>query len=209
MTTQTAPRLDARTLTRRSKKLSWLLRHGAAEAALPMDAAGWAPVADVLRILHLDRPALELIVAQNTKRRLQLVDDRIRCCQGHSTASMPVTHEALEASWTPHRGTGWIWHGTNLAAVHGIDAHGLVAKRRTHVHLAAAVDSTVGKRAQVAVMLAICPDRQRAAGFPVFAAPNGVLLARRVPRPCIVGVRPMTRRAEAQADALYDRFGEA
>lgn len=200
--------LDPKTLVRRSKKLSWLLRHGASEASLPMDAAGWAPVADVLRILNLNRPTLEVIVAQNTKKRLQLIDDRIRCCQGHSTATMPVTLEALEASWTPYRGHDVIWHGTNLGALHGIDRTGLVAKRRTHVHLAEALDSTVGKRSKVAVMLAVSPERQRAAGFPVFAAPNGVLLTRRVPRPCIVGVRPMTQRAQREAEALFAQFGE-
>lgn len=210
MHTQTNTRtLNPQTLVRKSKKLSWLLRHGASEASLPMDAAGWASARDVMRILRLDRGTLEAIVAQNNKRRLQLEDDRIRCCQGHSTATMPVTLEALEASWMPYQGDGVIWHGTNLAALHGIEKTGLAAKRRTHVHLAEALDSTVGKRAAVAVMLAVCPQRQKSAGFPVFAAPNGVLLTRRVPRPCIVGVRPMTRRAIAESEALFARFGEA
>lgn len=201
--------LDPQTLTRRSKKLSWLLRHGATEASLPMDAAGWASATDVMRFLNLDRPTLELIVAQNTKKRLQLIGDRIRCCQGHSMASMPVTLEALEASWTPYAGDDVIWHGTRLDVLPAIDQTGLNAGRRTHVHLAAALDSTVGKRSAVAVMLAVSAERQRAAGFPVFAAPNGVLLARRVPRPCIIGVRPMTQRAQREAAALSDRFGEA
>lgn len=201
--------LDPRTVTRRSKKLSWLLRHGAAEASLPMDAAGWASADDVMRILHLDRGTLEAIVAQNNKRRLELVDDRIRCCQGHSTTTMPVTLEALEASWMAHQGDGVIWHGTNLSALHAIGRTGLAPQRRTHVHMAESLDSTVGKRSAVAVMLAVCPLRQKSAGLPVFAAANGVLLARRVPRPCIVGVRPMTRRAIADSEALFDQFGEA
>ena len=37
--------MDPKTLTRLSMKLSWLLRHGAAEAGVPMDAAGWVPEA--------------------------------------------------------------------------------------------------------------------------------------------------------------------
>jgi putative RNA 2'-phosphotransferase len=200
---------ESKAFVRTSKKLSWLLRHGAAEAGLPMDAAGWAAADDVMRLLRISRSALEEQVARNTKRRLQLVDDRIRCCQGHSTATMPVTLEALEDSWMLYRGAGLIWHGTNLSALPGIEQTGLKALRRTHVHLAEALDSTVGKRSKVAVMLAVCPQRQASAGFPVFASPNGVLLTRRVPRSCIVGVRPMTRRAIARADALYDQFGEA
>lgn len=200
---------DSKRFVRTSKKLSWLLRHGANEAGLAMDPAGWAAIDDVLAMLRISRPALEDQVARNTKRRLQLDGDRIRCCQGHSTATMPVQLDALEASWQPYTGGDVIWHGTRLSALPGIDASGLKALRRTHVHLARSLDSVVGKRSAVGAMLAVCPQRQKSAGFPVFEAPNGVLLTRRVPRACIVGVVPMTRRAKAQAETLYDTFGAA
>src|SRR5258706_432319 len=42
-----------------SKKLSWLLRHGAGETGIDMDAAGWVAITDVLRTLHMGRAALE------------------------------------------------------------------------------------------------------------------------------------------------------
>lgn len=194
---------------RRSKKLSWLLRHGAGEEGLPMDAAGWAPVADVLARLRMSRAQLEHAVQTNRKRRLQLDGDRVRACQGHSAAGVPVTREALEATWRAHEGDAPIWHGTSRAALESIAASGLAPGRRTHVHLAAELESVVGKRAAVDVMLAVDPGRVRAAGVTVFVAPNGVILARRVPRDAIVGLEPMTKRSRRDVDALRAIFSFA
>ena len=84
---------------RQSKKLSWLLRHGAQQAGLAMDEAGWAAVPDVLRIARMSHRQLRTCVAENNKKRLQLEGDRVRCTQGHSLDGMPVTLEGLEASW--------------------------------------------------------------------------------------------------------------
>ena len=39
----------------KSKKVSWLLRHGASSRGVSMDAAGWVDIADVLRELRLSR----------------------------------------------------------------------------------------------------------------------------------------------------------
>lgn len=193
--------MNPETITRKSKKLSWLLRHGAGSEGLPMDAAGWVPVEDVLARLRLSRGELAEVVRLNTKRRLQWQGERIRCCQGHSLDGMPVTLDALEASWVPWRG-GTVWHGTHLDAIEPICREGIRPGRRTHVHLAPALESGVGKRAAVHVMLAVDPARMAEAGVPLFEAPNGVVLTRRVPPQCIVELRPMTRRAQAQAAAL-------
>ena len=78
---------DARDLVARSKHLSWLLRHGAVEAGLAMDPAGWADVADVLARTKMTRAQLEEAVRTNTKGRLQQEGDRVRACQGHSQAN--------------------------------------------------------------------------------------------------------------------------
>jgi RNA:NAD 2'-phosphotransferase (TPT1/KptA family) len=123
-----------------SKKLSWLLRHGAGEAGLEMDAAGWAEVADVRR-------------------------------------------------------------------VEGIAREGILPGERTHVHLAEATDSTVGKRAAVDVMLAVAPSRLRELGIGLHRSPNGVLLAREVPPATIVGLVPVVDRARRQEPHLRGLFG--
>jgi putative RNA 2'-phosphotransferase len=190
--------MNDRALVRKSKRLSWLLRHGAGEVGLTMDAAGWAPVAEVLAHTRLSPAELAHVVARNNKGRLQLEGERVRACQGHSTDDMPVTAEALEASWARAE-VDTAWHGTSPGVVDAILADGLHPMRRTHVHLAPSPDSRVGKRASVAVLLQICVRRLEHAGLPLWRSPNGVLLVRRVPPGCIVALRPISRRARAQA----------
>lgn len=195
-----------RKMTQTSTRLSWLLRHGAAETGIAMDGAGWVAVSDVLDELHISLATLEESVRSNSKRRLEHDGDRVRACQGHSTAGTPVTAEALEASWRPYAGDASIWHGTSLDVVAKIAAEGIWPQARTHVHLAPALESTVGKRAAVHVMLEVSAARLREAGIGVFEASNGVVLVRSVPPACIVGVRAITRRARAQAPELAALF---
>lgn len=185
-----------------SHKLSALLRHGASEAGLSMDAAGWAEIGDVLRALRITRDAMMLAVEENNKARFEIRGERIRACQGHSLRGMPVTEDALEASWTRWEGEGSVWHGTQIAAVASIVREGILPGARTHVHLAEAIDSTVGKRANVDVMLEVSPLLLRQHGIGLFVSSNGVLLARKVPPPALVGVRPMTERARRQEQSL-------
>ena len=193
--------MNQRMITRLSKKLSWLLRHGAGEEELSMDAAGWVPVSEVLGWLRISRASLEEIVKHNDKNRLQLEDERVRCCQGHSTKTMPVTPAALEDSWQRWSGET-AWHGTFVDAVGLIAREGITPQSRTHVHLTAELHSVVGKRANVHVMLKIDCAMMRHLGHQLFVAPNGVLLTRSVPAQCIVGMRPLTKRARAELKAL-------
>jgi putative RNA 2'-phosphotransferase len=192
---------------RGSHKLSWLLRHGADEAGLDMDAAGWASVDDVLRLARMSRAALESVVVENNKARFEVRGGRIRACQGHSVRGMPVTQDALEASWERFPGEGPVWHGTRIAAVASIAREGILPGERTHVHLAEAVDSTVGKRANVDVMLEVSPARLASSGIGLFVSPNGVILARLVPPSAITGLRPMNDRARPKVDSLRALFG--
>lgn len=196
--------MNPKHITRASHTLSSLLRHRAGEVGLAMDAAGWAPVDEVLRHARLSRELLDAAVRENNKSRLELRDGLIRACQGHSLAGMPVTLEALEASWVEHRDDATIWHGTNVDAVPSIAREGLLPGERTHVHLADATDSKVGKRANVAVLLGVDPVALRSAGYRVFRSPNGVLLARRVPAACVTAVE-----ATADGPALRALFGLA
>ncbi|MEV6281975.1 tRNA 2'-phosphotransferase [Kribbella sp. NPDC051770] len=163
-------------VVRTSKRLSWLLRHGAGEKGLLMTPDGWSSIEDVLALLGIDRSALDLAVARNDKNRLQVDGALIRACQGHSLAGMPVTVEALESSWQRVHPAGPLWHGTTPAALPAIRRTGLLAGRRTHVHLAPSADSHVGKRFTAAVLLKIDPT-----DLVIFEAPNGVLLTRHVP----------------------------
>lgn len=194
-------------LQRQSRKLSYLLRHGANAEHLSMDAAGWAVVGDVLDKTGLSREELELVVAGNDKSRLELDGERVRCCQGHSLDGTPVTLEALEASWQRWPGSTSLWHGTFRGALEGIRRDGLRARGRTHVHLTLSLESHVGKRSNVDVALEIDPSRLRADGVGIFRSPNGVILCRRVPHAAFVGLRAMTRRARRFEAALTAELG--
>ncbi len=191
-------------IKRLSRKLSWLLRHGAPEAGVSMDAAGWVAVPDVLAALSMTDGQLRSCVEKNNKARLELKRGRIRACQGHSSL-MPVEREALEASWVPFGGER-CWHGTRVDAAEAIASEGIHAGERTHVHLAPRRQSTVGKRAQVAVLLEVDVARMKAAGLGVFRASNGVVLARRVPPEAIVSVTAETKKGNAALSALRARF---
>lgn len=189
MSSPPASGLDPRVLARKSKKLSWLLRHGAREAGLPMDAEGFAPIEQVLRLTGMTRAELDAVVADNNKARFQLRNGEIRAVQGHSLGGLPVTLEALERSWEEVLEDAPIYHGTSVAAARSILAgEGIHPAARTHVHLASAVEAKVGKRAGVDVLLVIAPPALRASGQRVYRAPNGVLLCRSVPVGAIVEV---------------------
>jgi len=194
-------------LKRVSKALSWLLRHGAAEAGVSMDAAGWVSVSDVRTWLKEDALLLEAVVAQNNKARFQLDGERLRASQGHSLSGTPVTLAALEASWSVWAAETSLWHGTSVEAVEGIAREGILPVARSHVHLAAATDATVGKRAGVHVLLEISPARLREAGQGIWCSPNGVILVRTVPTDCIVGLLTQTRRARQEAARLQGVLG--
>jgi putative RNA 2'-phosphotransferase len=150
-----------------------------------MTSDGWSSVADVCALLRLDRTTLLLAVEHNDKARLQLDGDLIRAGQGHSREGMPVTLDALERSWQRVEPDHLLWHGTSVAAIDGIARTGLEPGRRTHVHLAPAADSHVGRRSAVDLLLGIDPAALKEEGLVVFQAPNGVLLARYVPVSCI------------------------
>lgn len=195
------------TMSKLSRRLSWLLRHGANEAGLPMDAAGWVTLSDLRAHTRVSRTALERCVADNDKRRYEVVGNRIRACQGHSTEGTPVTAEALEASWTEVHRAELLFHGTTPEAVPQIATSGaLLPMARTHVHLAGQPDDKVGKRANVGVLLVVDPGALTAAGRRVYQSPNGVFLVRDVPWDCVVDVRALSRRAHAQQAALREHL---
>ncbi len=112
--------------------------------------------------------------------------------------TVPVTLEALEASWVPVVRDEPVWHGTRASVVDKIVAEGIRPMGRTHVHLAGELDSRVGKRANVDVMLAVDPKQLDG----LWVSPNGVFLARMVPGTAIVDLVAMTRAAQSCEDEL-------
>lgn len=190
-----------------SKRLSWLLRHGAGESSLAMDEAGWAEITDVIELLAITRSQLDEAVRTNDKGRLVVAGSRVRACQGHSLIGMPVTLEGLEASWEPVVPSDSLWHGTRTDAMDGIAEHGILPGGRSHVHLAPHQDSTVGKRSSVDFLIEVSPPRLATLGILIYHAPNGVLLVRSVPVSAIVSLRPLTTHARAAGSGVRELRG--
>ncbi|ACY14850.1 RNA 2'-phosphotransferase [Haliangium ochraceum] len=185
-----------------SRRISSLLRHRAGDAGLSMDAAGWVEIDALLAHLGESRELLDAVVQTNNKARFEVAGTRIRASQGHSLENMPVTRDALEASWSRFDGEDSLWHGTQPEVVESIARDGLLHGARSHVHLAESRDSSVGKRSNVGVLLEISPSELRAAGWELFKSPNGVILCRHVPPECIVDIHPLTKRARQNASAM-------
>ncbi len=194
-------------LVKDSKRVSWLLRHGAPERSIPIDPAGWVAVADVLRELRLSEQRLAEVVAQNDKARFERSGDRIRACQGHSGAA--VTPDALEASWAQHVGDGPIFHGTSVEAAFSIAREGIRPQARSHVHLAPSTQSKVGKRWACELLLEVDAARVRARGHTLWTSANGVVLARFIPADCVTGVRGLVAKAEPRLPGVRAAFGLA
>ncbi|MCJ1401168.1 hypothetical protein MMC11_004380 [Xylographa trunciseda] len=165
-----------------SKKVSYVLRHGAEKEGLKLDRNGYANCADLLqwrnlRSLNVSFPELQSIVASNDKQRFQLVplthtDSSasftshetasssepahylIRASQGHS---LPIASEAL---LTPillpdNDFPEEVVHGTFPAAWKLIlKSGGLSRMRRQHVHFAKGLPSPPNAK-QTAPVLAV------------------------------------------------------
>lgn len=176
-----------RLIARQSKRLSWLLRHGAPQVGLAMNPAGWVEVQALLSHISIDIDELQRIIEGNNKARFQMMGSQIRATQGHSLETTPVTQEALERSWEVYSSdSDWIWHATQAKYLESIRENGILRGDRSHVHLASSTQSKVGKRTGAPIVLKVSVERLRGEGQEVFISPNGVILARFVPPNCIL-----------------------
>jgi putative RNA 2'-phosphotransferase len=164
-----------------SKFLSLILRHRPDRIGLSLDAAGWADIAELIRLSQahrpLTRPLIEAVVAGSDKQRFAISEDglRIRANQGHSVE----VDLALAVVSPPAR----LYHGTATRFVEAIRREGLLRRDRHHVHLSADVDTArrVGARHGTPVVLTILATEMAAAGHAFRCSANGVWLADAVP----------------------------
>ncbi|MCJ1244173.1 hypothetical protein MMC30_001371 [Trapelia coarctata] len=142
-----------------SKKISYVLRHGAEKEGLRLDQNGYANCAELLNWRNLSSlkvtfRELESIVATNDKKRFQLIpvsssdDDTdpsnylIRASQGHS---IPIDSAALLTPVLPTDPDfpSQVVHGTHMGAWKLIEKSGGLSKMgRQHVHFARGLGST-------------------------------------------------------------------
>lgn len=165
-----------------SKKLSLLLRHRPELFDLKLDKQGWCKVADLLTAAKknnfpLDRETLDLVVAENDKKRFAFNENgtKIRANQGHS---IPI-----ELGYTPTEPPTFLYHGTATRFLKSIRQTGLEKRNRHHVHLSADRETAqrVGARHGVPKILTIRAGAMYEDGFEFFLSENGVWLTDNVP----------------------------
>src|SRR5271170_7453915 len=72
--------------TKKSRKLSKVLRHDPGSVGLVLDKAGWCDVFKLLNAMRMTQEELDFVVDNNNKKRFEYSPDKtkIRASQGHS-----------------------------------------------------------------------------------------------------------------------------
>jgi putative RNA 2'-phosphotransferase len=169
--------VDPRDVVRRSKRLSYLLRHAPGSVGLTLDAAGWTDVGALLAALGWTRAELERVVATNDKRRFAFDDTgtRIRASQGHSVS--------VDLGYAAEQPPPVLFHGTSERTLPAIEAAGLRPGRRHAVHLSTdeVTARRVGARHGRPVVLRVDAAGMARDGAVFTRSANGVWLVDAVP----------------------------
>jgi 2'-phosphotransferase len=166
-----------------SKRLSWLLRHGAIEAGVPIDQHGWVSLADLFAhpdYAAITMPQLEEAVRDNNKQRfsLDLPGQRIRANQGHSLQGIEIDDHVVLTVADARERLPFIVHGTYRKNLASIMRDGLSRMTRQHVHFAKADSREVisGMRATCEIVIHVDLARAIEAGLVFVESANGVIL---------------------------------
>lgn len=174
-----------------SKKLSWVLRHGAVDEGLDVDDAGFVSVAKLLSLKSFrgcTLQDLQRIVKENDKQRFTLVEDddrtfRIRASQGHSgaVASRINVESLLQRLSSDDLAPDFVCvHGTDLRAWKSIATQGLSKMGRQMIHCASGLPHEhgviSGMRRSCKVLIYIDIHSAINDGIAFFRSENDVLL---------------------------------
>ena len=171
-----------------SKFLSLVLRHKPEVIGLELDAEGWAPVEELLKLAkhagtEISLDTLLEVIESNDKKRFALSPDQslIRASQGHSIE--------VDLGLEPMAPPAKLFHGTVADFVPAIRVQGLLPGQRQFVHLSSdkATARRVGARRGSPVILTIRAARLAASGHELFLSDNGVWLTKAVPPEFIDG----------------------
>lgn len=172
-----------KSVTEKSKYISFVLRHGAKEVGIAIDSQGWVLVADLMAVAARDKKAftreeLDFIVENNNKKRFAFSEDglSIRASQGHSSESVDIAFQPKEPPES-------LFHGTTVAFLDVIMAEGLKKMNRHHVHLSLSLETavSVGSRHGKVAMLKVNSAQMQKDGFLFYCSENDVWLTDNVP----------------------------
>ena len=162
-----------------SKYVSFLLRHD--PQGLTVDEEGFVDLDELVSKVRRSFPGvdgrfLRRLVEESSRKRFEIVGDRIRALYGHS---FPVYLRLEEDD-----GVEWLYHGTTAEAADVILEQGLQPMKRMWVHLSPTKDiaTQVGKRRTSSpVILVVDCAEARKAGLKFYKASVQVYLCKFVP----------------------------
>ena len=164
--------MEEKTLVKKSKHLSSILRHKPEKAGITLTEAGWASVSALLKAMNLTRSELDQVVAENNKNRFEYSEDGlfIRARQGHSVK--------VDLGYPEANPPDTLYHGTCRQTVTVIFRDGLKKMLRHHVHMSPDVKTAevVARRRPKPVILTVDSKAMSTAGIKFFLTGNGVWL---------------------------------
>ncbi|MDI6703977.1 MAG: RNA 2'-phosphotransferase [bacterium] len=163
-----------------SRLMAYILRHNPAKFGINLDRYGFSKLPDFLSAVRLVHPWVEMthvldIVERSTKRRFEIVEDKIRATYGHSIEVEPLAK--------PIQPPEFLYHGTSPEALEEIKRGGLKPMRRQWVHLSISKEDAleVGRRkAQTPTILRIKADLAHKNGVN-FRREGDVFLVKAIP----------------------------
>ncbi|XP_015518364.1 tRNA 2'-phosphotransferase 1 [Neodiprion lecontei] len=161
-----------------SKRLSYLLRHGAVKEGLQICPEGFVAVNDILDKVGFHRLTVEdvqRVVAENSKNRFTLkkLNDTllIKANQGHSLSQ--VNNLNLKLVENPEYE---IIHGTYFNCWENIKNKGLSRMNRNHIHFSKGLNFTAGLRRSAQIYITVDFSKAWQDGLKFYESENGVIL---------------------------------
>lgn len=164
--------------------MSHALRHEPWVYELELDSEGWTPVDSLVAALQKERDDwqtvssadLQRVIDTSSKKRFEIVGDRIRAIYGHSIPAKLSRVESVPPAI--------LYHGTSPQAISAILTTGLLPMARQYVHLSIDVATAreVGRRkSRQPVLLQIDTLAAVQAGVKFYLGHEKVWLADLVP----------------------------
>eukprot|EP00288_Rhodomonas_lens_P015594 CAMPEP_0177713800 /NCGR_PEP_ID=MMETSP0484_2-20121128/13129_1 /TAXON_ID=354590 /ORGANISM="Rhodomonas lens, Strain RHODO" /LENGTH=265 /DNA_ID=CAMNT_0019225707 /DNA_START=33 /DNA_END=830 /DNA_ORIENTATION=- len=172
-----------------SKGMSWLLRHGALKAGVPMEKDGSVSMQDLLAGGRLNgkytAEDVLLVIKHNDKQRFELIGSapnfRVRARQGHSQEVGSFVDTAALMTQITEAPPVCV-HGTYLRFWDAIKATGLNRMTRQHIHFTDLAeregqDKISGFRGDAEILIYVDAAKAMQEGCIFFRANNGVILS--------------------------------
>jgi RNA:NAD 2'-phosphotransferase (TPT1/KptA family) len=175
--------LNKNELTKISKKLSWVLRHGAIRENIPITKNGFVSLEIISKYLNVSNKDIACIVSDDDKERYKMVykknsyDIYIRANQGHSMKDICVEMKLI----TDHEQVPIAVHGTFYKFLDLILNSGLKIMGRQHVHFAKGLPDNEevisGIRNNSEVLIYLNVKKMIDDKIEIYESDNGVILS--------------------------------